>query len=164
MDEVRDLVIARLKGDNPTLYPSLLSGGVYNRKLAVTGAGATDEAFYVQPNDLIKRVRLRESLVIFGPNNVSGTDGAIQTGGIQTRQGYLRMYLYVPATDDGREHFDQIEARIFYLLEGWQAQLSTNYPVTVEHVDTTEPIDSDEFDGALVGIIRYRAEWSRTAP
>lgn len=164
MDEIRDLVITHLKNDNPSLYPTLLTGGIYNRKLAVTGRGATDEAFYVLANDPIKRVRLRESMVIFGPNNVPGTDGAIATGGIRTRQGYLRLYVYVDATDEGRAKFDQIEARVFTLLEGWQAQLSTNYPVTVEYVDTTEPLDSDEFEGALVGLIRYRAEWSRPAP
>jgi hypothetical protein len=163
MNEIRDRVILRLKNDG-TLYPSLVPGGIYDRKLQTVGPGSTDEAFYTLPGDPTKRIRLHPCIVIFGPNDVEPADGAVVTGGIRTRWGFLRLFVYVEATAAGKQRYDEIASRVRYDLEGWQAQLSTGYPATVEEVDVTELTDSDEFNGSLVSLLRYRVEWSRSAP
>lgn len=161
MQEIRSLVVTKLMSDG-TLYPSLVPGGIYARRLSPEGPGQTDAAFYVIPGDVTRRVRLHPSIAIFGPNDVqppSGPSG--QDGTPVLRQGFLRLFVYVEATDAGKALFDQIAARVRWNLNGWQAQLSTGYPMTVDEADTTELIDSDEFKGSLVATLRYAVEWLR---
>jgi hypothetical protein len=165
MQEVRTAIVARLTSDSPTLYPSLVPGGIYDRPLkAGQGQGATPDAFWIMPGDAARIVRLRESIVVLGPNETMPVDGFVDTEDLAGVTGFLRIFYYVPATAAGKTALDAIDARVRQRLHGWQTQLSVGYPLTVSVLrDLTEPLDSDEFPGNLVCQRRIVGEYLRAA-
>lgn len=159
MQEIRSKVVARLLTDGDLV--DLVPGGIYDRKLTPEGPGQTDAAFYILPNDPARRIRLHPAIAIFGPNDVLPPSGPTSVKDVINRNGFLRLFVYVEATAGGKALFDQIAARVRYNLNGWQATLTTGYPMTVEEADATELLDSDEFKGSLVATLRYAVEWMR---
>jgi hypothetical protein len=163
MQAIRASIMARLTGD-ATLYPGLVPGGIYDRPLrAGSGQGATPAAFYVTPGDPARIVRLRESIVILGPDEVDPPDGPMASNEPTVlRNGFLRLFYYVPATSAGKTALDAIDRRVRQLLEGWQTSLSDG-PLTVTVLGMTEPLESEDFAGSLVAQRRIVGEYLRAA-
>lgn len=163
MQEMRAKVVDRLSGDG-TLYPGLVPGGIWDRPLkAGQGAGATGSAFAIRPGDSARVPRLRESIVVFGPNDVAAPDGPQALGDLALRQGFLRLFTYAPATASGKAALDAIDARVRFLLHGWQTVLSHGYPVTFTELEALEAVDSEEFPGNIMTMRRYVGEFLRAA-
>lgn len=162
MQEVRTAIVTRLTND-ALLYPALVPGGIYDRPLkAGQGQGATPGAFYVAPGDAARLIRVRESMVVLGPNETMPVDGFVNTEDVEGVTGFLRLFFYVPATSTGKQALDAINARVRQLLHGWQTQLSVGYPLTVQVLrDLTEPLESEEFPGTLVCQRRIVGEYLR---
>lgn len=159
MQEITTLVLAHLSGD-ATLYPGLVPGGIYDRELRRTKPGATPSAFQPVPGKQVPR--LRPSIVIYGPNDVDAPDGPLNVEGLLVlRDGFLRIHYYVPATDSGKAALDAIDARVRWLLNGWQTTLSAGYPATFTELEMTEQIDSETFPGNKQSIRRYNVEYLR---
>jgi hypothetical protein len=163
MQAIRTAILNRLQGD-ATLYPGLVPGGIWDRPIrAGQGQGSTPAAFWIKPDDPARIVRLRESIVILGPNEVDPPSGPIAPNEpVVLRNGFLRLFYYVPATATGKTALDAIDRRVRQLLEGWQAQLSDG-PLTVNILEMSEPLDSDEFPGNLVCYRRIVGEYLRAA-
>lgn len=163
MQEIRTAIVARLKTDT-ALYPTLVPGDIYDRPLrAGQGQGATPAAFWIDPNDPARIVRLRESIVVLGPNEVDPPDGLVSTADEVLRNGFIRLFYYVPATATGKDNIDRIDARVWANLAGWQANLSTGHTLTTTMLELSEPLDSDEFPGSLVCYRRVVGEYLRAA-
>jgi hypothetical protein len=163
MQEVRTAIVNRLS-DDTALYPALVPGGIYDRPLkAGTGQGATPAAFWINPLDPARIVRLRESIVVLGPNEVDPVSGPIAPNEpVVLRNGFLRLFYYVPATAAGKTNLDAIDRRVRQLLESWQAQLSEG-PLTVGVLEMTEPLEDEQFEGSLVCYRRVVGEYLRAA-
>lgn len=162
-EEVRRLVVQRLI-DDTELYPAMVPGGIYDRKLARGGTqGATPAVWAIDPGDPARIARLRPAIAVFGPNEVDAPDGPVQTEDLQLKNGFLRVFIYAPRTSQGKDSLDEIDARVRSRLQGWQTQLSHGFPMTVVALDGIESTDSDEFDDAIVTYRRYVAEYLRPA-
>jgi hypothetical protein len=163
MQAIRAAILSRLLGD-AVLFPGLVPGGIYDRPLrAGKGQGATPDAFYIAPGDLAGVIRLRESIVILGPDEVDPPDGPMATNEPAVlRNGFLRLFYYVPATATGKTALDAIDKRVRQLLEGWQTQVGDG-PLTVTVLGMTEPLESEEFAGNLVAQRRIVGEYLRAA-
>ena len=163
MQEIRTAIITRLMND-PALYPTLVPGGIYDRPLKEgKDQGATPAVWYVDPADPARIKRLRNSIVVLGPNEVDPPDGLVSTTDEVLRNGFVRLFYYVPATATGKEALDQIDARVWADLAGWQVPLSNGYTLTTTMLELSEPLDSDEFPGALVCYRRVVGEYLRAA-
>jgi hypothetical protein len=161
MQEIRRRIVERLTADG-TLYPSLVPGGIYDRPIkAGQGQGSTPAAFYITPGDPARIVRLHPSIVILGPNEVDPPSGPVDDAVTVLRNGFLRLFYYVPATATGKTLLDQIDARVRWLLHGWQPTLDVGYPLTLTALELSEPLDSDEFPGNLVCYRRFVGEYLR---
>jgi hypothetical protein len=163
MQEVRGAIVTRLTNDT-ALYPTLVPGGIYDRPIkAGTGQGATPSAFWINPLDPARIVRLRESIVVLGPNEVDPVSGPTAPNDpVVLRNGFLRLFYYVPATATGKTNLDAIDRRVRQLLEGWQVQLSEG-PMTTNLVEMTEPLEDQQFEGSLVCYRRVVGEYLRAA-
>jgi hypothetical protein len=167
VQEIRTLVVNRLKAD-ATLMDIVL-GGVYDRPLrSGKTQGATPDAFYIKPGDAAGIVRVHESIVVLGPNEVASADGPTGVEDLRLYNGFLRVYYYVPV--DEKIHLDQMDARVRWLLNpkpewaggsGWQPALSTGYPLSLEHLELTEALDGEEWLGTLVSYRRFGGEYLR---
>jgi hypothetical protein len=162
MQEIRTIVIDRLKTDG-NLYPSLVDGGIYDRKLSKEKEGGTPAAFAPYPGDLLSLSRVRNSIVILGPNDVDPPDGPVSTEDFQLRNGFLRVFYYVPAHAQGKIDLDRIDGFTRSRLGGWQTMLSIGTPVFFQALDMVEAMDSDEWDHTLVATRRFLCEWIRPA-
>lgn len=164
MQEVRAAIVTRLTNDT-ALYPTLVPGGVYDRPLKTgTGQGATPAAFWINPSDPARIVRLRESIVVLGPNEVSPPNGPVGVEDLFSLNGFLRLFYYVPATATGKAALDQIDMRVWQLLEGWQTSLTgLGTTLTVKMVDMTEPLEDQQFEGSLACYRRVVGEYLRAA-
>lgn len=165
MQAIRTMVVNRLQTDQ-FLITTLALGGIYDRPLkSGKDAGATPSAFWIKPNDPARIVRLRESIVVMGPNEVSPGDGPIDVGDPAVlRVGFLRVYYYVPATAQGKTNLDAMDDRVRVLLNGWQGRLDTEggYPVTFSALDLSDALDTDDpLPGTLVATRRFSAEYFR---
>jgi hypothetical protein len=163
MQAIRTTIVARLTNDG-TLYPGLVPGGVYDRPLKVgKDAGATPAAFWIKPGDAARIVRLRESIVVMGPNEVDPPDGPARVEGEPVlRNGFVRLFYYVPATASGKANLDAIDARVRTLLAGWQAALDGGYPATISVLELSDAIDTEEpLPGALMAMRRLAVEYLR---
>jgi hypothetical protein len=163
MQEVRTAIVTRLATD-AALYPALVPGGVYDRPLKQgQGQGTTPDAFWIKPSDPARIVRLRESIVVLGPNEVDPPSGPVAPNEpVVLRNGFLRIFYYVPATATGKTALDAIDRRVRQLLEGWQAQLGDG-PLTVNILEMTEPLEDEQFEGSLVCYRRVVGEYLRAA-
>lgn len=160
---VRTAIVDRLKGD-PVFYPGLAVGGVYERPLkAGKGEGSTPAAFWVDPGDPAKVIRLREAVVVADGGEVLPSDGPIAVADLRLWQTFPRLFVYVPATSTGKVALDAIDDRARWLLAGWQAQLAHGYALSLDVLERTAAIESDEFPGSLVCYRRYRGEYLRSA-
>lgn len=157
--EIRAKIVEKLL-DDATLYPGLVPGGIYDRRLKQgKGQGATAGAFIIRPGDPAKVPYLQPSIVVFGPNEVQAVDGPQGLGGLVLRTGFLRFHYYVPADAEHKTLLDQIDARIRWNLNGKQIQLSSGYPITFQELEAAEDIDSEEFPGTIMSMRRYVGEY-----
>lgn len=163
MHEINEIAVARLKDPANGLYPSLVTGGVYDRKLSKDEEGGTPAAFAPYPGDVLQIDRVRNSIVVFGPNEVDPPDGPIDTEDIVLRNGFLRIYYYVPATTDGKHDFDTMDRLTRLTLNRYSQTLSTGYPVFFKALDLVELMDSDEWEYTKVAQRRFLCEWMRPA-
>lgn len=165
MQAIRTAIVARLNSLDAALVPGLVPGGIYDRPLkAGSGQGATPAAFWIDPSDPARIVRVRESIVVLGPNEVDPTSGPVVANEPAVlRNGFLRLFYYVPATATGKANLDAIDARVWAALSNWQVNLDTGYTLTTELLEMSEPLESDEFPGTLVCYRRVVGEYLRAA-
>lgn len=161
MQEVRSLIVQRLAGDS-TLYPALVPGGIWDRPIkAGQGQGATPAAFWVDPQDPARLVRLRRCIYVADGGDVSGVGGPANIDG-EVRNTYPRLYYYVDATASGKTALDQIDARCILMLHHWQTTLQgTGTAVTFRVLNMTETMDSEDFPGILFATRRLVGEFVR---
>lgn len=166
MQAIRFAVVDKLLHNSSNLYPSFVDGGIYDRPLSRDKEGGTPAAFAPYPDDAVGVKRTRNSIVVFGPNEVEPVDGPREDSVVENVWGFLRVFMYVPATRDGKEDFDTIDQRCRKALGGYQFYVPTptlRVCTITALPDLVDPIDSDEFENTLVGQRRYHAEWMRDA-
>jgi|SRR5215218_8596533 len=163
MYEITTKVIARLKEPASNLWPGLVTGGIYDRKLSKDKEGGTPAAFAPYPGDPLAIDRVRNSMVILGPNDVGAPSGPVSTEDMQLRNGFLRIFYYVPATSTGKTDLDTMDRLTRAALGGYQTMLSIGYPVYFQSLDMVEAMDSDEWEHTKVASRRILCEWLRPA-
>lgn len=157
MYAITTAVLSHLGGD--AALAALAPGGVYDRVPKRTQPGATPAAFLPLPGKEVPR--LRETITLFGPNEVLPGDGPVQTGVVVLRLGFLRLYYYVPATASGKVAIDAIDTRVRQLLHDWQLDLAYGATATFAELDSSDLAESDHFPGSKQMIRRYSVEYLR---
>lgn len=156
MEEVRTRIIDRLNAD-AAQRSALVPGGVHPGRIRPgSGPGATPDAFFVALGDPAGIVQLRPALSVIGPNEVEPPDGP---GTL--RNGFVRIFAYVPDDAAGRAKLDPIDAWLLARLDGWQTTLGSGRALTVQALELSEALGSDEIGGALVRFRRFVCEYLR---
>lgn len=157
MEEVRTRTIGRLEGDaaNAAL---LVPGGIHPTSIRPgRGPGSTPQAFEQDASGI---AHLRPALSIIGPNEVDPPDGPLE-GSPRLRNGFIRLFVYVPHTPAGRGMLDGIDDWVMARLDGWQTTLDNGHGLTLTALELSEALPSDEIEGALVRFRRLVAEYLR---
>lgn len=156
---LRTMLLQRLQNDGPYLYPSLVPGGIYDRPLKdAAGEGGTPAAFYVKPGDPAKIRRLQPSIYLDDPNENPGIGGPRQN-----KVAFVRAYIHVPATADGKAALLAIDARILWLYspKNWQPVTEWATPAIITALERTPALESEAFPGSLVCFRRFQIEYLR---
>lgn len=159
--EIRSIIVARLTGDS-TLYPALVPGGIWDRPIKPgQGQGATPAAFWVDPSDPARLVRLRRCIYVADGGDVAAPNGPSNVDW-EARNSFPRIYYYVDATSSGKAALDAIDARCRVMLHNWQTSLQSNVAVTFRLLNLTETMDSEDYPGTLFATRRVVAEYTRS--
>lgn len=157
--ELRTMLITRLTSD-VTLYPTMVPGGIYDRPIkAGQGQGATPAAFYVDPADPTRLVRLRRCIYVMDGGQTPSVNGPRNEDDGRWWDSFPQLYYYVDATPSGRAALDEIDKRVRFLLHGWQARLASGKIATFTELNITPTVDVEAFPGTLVCYRRYQAEF-----
>lgn len=160
MQEVRTIIRARLAAD--ATLASLAPGGIWDRPIkAGQGQGATPGAFYTDPADPARLVRLRRSVYVADGGEVEAIGGP-KDADYELRNTFPRLYIYVDATATGKAALDTIDARCRTLLNNWQTTMTGGAAVTFRVLNLTETMDAEEFPGNLFAIRRVVGEYLRS--
>lgn len=166
MQEIRSLIVARLQADG-TLYPSMIPGGVWDRPLKPgKGPGNTNAAFWVDPADPAQLVRLRRTIVVTGGSgDVDPPDGLLRSTDLRLRNTFPQVHYWIDASSAGKTALDAIDARVRFLLDEWQTQLSIGRSLTIVADTMTDTIDGEElgYPGSLTAFRRFIGEYLRPA-
>lgn len=156
---LQSAIVARLSGDSH-LYPGLAVGGIYDRPIrSGQGQGATPAAFYVDPADPARLVRLRRTVYVADAGDVPGTTGPTNADERRGWESFPLIYMYVDATPSGKAALDAIDARIKFLLHRWQGTLSGGVVVTMTALNRIPTVEVEEYPGTVVCYRRYQAEF-----
>lgn len=154
------LAVARLTADAVlTGPPPDGMGAVVLNRWVVPGAGpgATPEAFYVNPADPARLVRMRRTVALLSGGEAALPNSVTQRGRFRT----LNAHYFVEATSAGKGALDLIDGRVRLLLDGWEATLPDGVPAAVAEEEMTAPIDLDGFPGMLTCRRAFAGEFAR---
>lgn len=161
--EVRKAVMNRLTGDTGAgSITELVTGKVWDRRIVQDGPGATPGVFKKVPGDPSREPLMNPAIAIFGPNEVRAPDGPPNDPfdtAPELVNGFFTVHYYVPATESGKTALDAIDARVRFLLHGWQTTLPSGSSCTVSALERTQDIDSEEHRGNKEQQRRFVAEW-----
>lgn len=156
--EVRLAMINRLECDEDLGF--MIPGGIWDRPIkAGQGQGATPGAFWTDPMDPTRLVRLRRTIYISEGGDLVGTSGPTNEDEDRIWQCFPLIYMYVDATNSGKIALGQIDGRIKMLLHGWQDTMTDGSTFTISALDRTETVESPDYPGTLICYRRYRAEY-----
>lgn len=157
--EIRMAVIDRLECDE-NLYPYQIPGGIWDRPIkSGQGQGATPSAFWTDPMDPSRLVRLRRCLYVADSGITEGIDGPTNEDENRVWDCFFQIYMYVDATHSGKTALEQIDSRIKFLIHGWQGTTTDGSVYTISALDRTGTIESPDYPGTLICYRRYRAEF-----
>ena len=126
---------------------ALLSGGIYDRELKREGPGATPNAFApTPPNQVRPAAVVRDD----GDNDdVFGPRGAQQT--------FVTLWVYAPATANGKEAIATAIDMARSRLIGWQMPTANGAAATVETVAGRLGVRDDPvMTGTVVDNVRFQ--------